>query len=56
MEAASIFISGIDVNDGFGFLPPWCWEWLRKDRGYGKLSTHDAFDPLPPPELGGGIG
>jgi hypothetical protein len=43
-----IFISAITKNDGFGYLPPMCWDWLRRDRGYGELAL---WHPPQIPEL-----
>jgi len=33
MHDTSIFITAMDPNDGFANLPPFVWEWLRRDRG-----------------------
>ena len=48
MENTAIFISGIDVNDAFGFLAPVAWEWIRQDRGRGPVNT---WQPIEPPGL-----
>jgi hypothetical protein len=62
MGFANVFICAIDITDGFGYLPPWAWEWIRRDRGSGPLNTWVPMDqpglpaawpelPSPPPEL-----
>lgn len=57
MQGVRIFTCAIDVNDGFGYLSPAVWEWLRRDRGAGPLHTWHPLDaanpsspwaPLPP--------
>jgi hypothetical protein len=35
LENSSVFAIALDMNDGFGNLPPAMWDWLRKDRGFG---------------------
>jgi hypothetical protein len=45
LESANLFIGALDTNEGFGFLPQWCWEWLNRDRGFGQWKLWD-----PPPE------
>jgi hypothetical protein len=48
MESSWLFICAIDVSDGFGFLPTAAWEWIRRDRGNGPLSTWTPPPPDPP--------
>lgn len=51
MQGSTMFVTGIDTNDGFGYLPPWAWEWLKRDRGGPPLITwHPTEQPgLPAP-------
>jgi len=51
--ASSVFVTAVSYNDAFGSLPPWAWEWLRRDRGLGPLKTYDAgvLPILPPPRF-----
>lgn len=37
MANANVFIVAINLEDGFGFLPVWAWDWIKKDRGYGPV-------------------
>lgn len=53
MEGATVFICAIDVNDGFGFLPAWAWEWIRRDRGNGPLVFWTPADQPGMPEWPG---
>jgi hypothetical protein len=48
MQGCSMFVSGIDTDDGFGYLPPWAWEWIKRDRGGPPVIT---WHPVEPPGL-----
>ena len=44
MSDNSFFIVSLAVQDSFGWLPQWAWDWLRKDR-----TDQLAYLPSPPP-------
>jgi len=50
MEGASVLVCALDMTDGFGYLPPMAWEWLKQDRGSGAIHTWTPVDQpgLPP--------
>jgi hypothetical protein len=50
MEGASALIIAMDINDGFGYLPPYAWEWIRKDRGSEPVNTWMPVDQPGLPE------
>jgi hypothetical protein len=54
LEQSHVVVCALDVNDGFAFLPPALWEWLKKDRGFGPLRTWPPAEMpttpgIPPP-------
>jgi len=50
MEGANVFVCALNLNDGFGYLPAWAWEWIRRDRGYGSLAFWTPKDQPGMPE------
>ena len=41
LENVAHFVCELNMPGAFGSLPPWVWEWLGRDRGYGGLAFTD---------------
>lgn len=51
LERSNVLVCALDMADGFGSLPGFIWEWIRKDRGYGQVqmwSPPDVKQPMLP--------
>ncbi len=47
LARASVMVWAMDMSDGFAYLPPAFWDWIKKDRGKGPLATWTPLDPGP---------
>ena len=41
LRGAGHFVCELNPTGAFGGLPPWLWEWIARDRGYGALALTD---------------
>ena len=51
MNAAFMLVCAVEMHDGFGSLPQWVWDWIRKDRGSGSVELWSPNWSLPAPKV-----
>jgi hypothetical protein len=46
-QQLNVFVCEFSMVNGFGFLPNYTWEWIKKDRGQGEVPLWSPESGLP---------